>query len=138
MELDQNLYDEIVRLCEEGDELSDEDRFDDAIEKYKAALDLLPSPKIDWEASSWIYIALGDTYFILEKYEDAKNCFYNALNSPDGYHNPLILMRLGQSLVECEEVQKAKEYLLRAYMLDGSSLFEEDDKKYLKYISEHI
>ena len=31
----------------------------------------MPEPKDDWEAATWLYVALGDAYFFLEKYEEA-------------------------------------------------------------------
>ncbi|MEK4522453.1 hypothetical protein MKX96_12595 [Psychrobacillus sp. FSL W7-1493] len=138
MELDDKIYAHIVRLCEEGDSLIDEEEFDKAIEKYSHALELVPLPKTDWEASTWIFTALGDTYFINEDYDMAKNNFYNALNCPDGFSNPLILMRLGESLFECRELEKAKEYLLKAYLLEGYKIFNEEDDKYFELIRDII
>lgn len=138
MELDDKIYAQIIRLCEEGDSLIDEEEFDKAIEKYSNALELVPLPKTDWEASTWIFTALGDTYFINEDYDMAKNNFYNALNCPDGFSNPLILMRLGESLFECRELEKAKEYLLKAYLLEGYKIFNEEDDKYFELIRDII
>ena len=138
MELDDKIYAQIIRLCEEGDSLIDEEEFDKAIEKYSNALELVPLPKTDWEASTWIFTALGDTYFINEDYDMAKNNFYNALNCPDGFSNPLILMRLGESLFECGELEKAKEYLLKAYLLEGYKIFNEEDDKYFELIRDII
>ena len=40
----------------------------------------VPLPKTDWETSTWIYTALGDTYFLNREYEKAKSNLYNALN----------------------------------------------------------
>lgn len=138
MELDDKVHDQIVQLCEEGDTLVEEGQFDKAIESYIEALDLVPSPKNNWEASTWIYTALGDAYFINDDYEMAKSNFYNALNCPDGITNPLILLRLGESLFECGELDKAKEYLLKAYMLEGYKIFVEEDDKYFKLIKDII
>ncbi|WP_336047130.1 tetratricopeptide repeat protein [Solibacillus ferritrahens] len=138
MELNDKIYAQILKLCEEGDSLIDEEEFDQAIEKYSTALELVPSPKIDWEASTWIYTALGDTYFINDEFEMAKSHFYNALNCPDGISNPYILLRLGESLFECGELNKAKEYLLKAYMLEGYKIFFEEDDKYFDLIKDII
>jgi tetratricopeptide (TPR) repeat protein len=134
MELEEKLYHTVVKLCEDGDNLLDDEKYHDAIKKYQTALDLIPSPKTDWEASTWIYTAIGDAYFLAEDYPMAKEHFYNALNCPDGISNPLILLRLGESLLECNEVEKAKDFLLRAYMVEGEKIFEEEDKKYFNLI----
>jgi tetratricopeptide (TPR) repeat protein len=134
MELQDDLYEEILSLCSEGDELVDTSKYDEAIELYLKALELVPSPKTDWEASTWIYTALGDTCFIKGDYKSAKNYLYDALNCPDGIGNPFILLRLGETLYEIKEAGKAKEYLLRAYMLEGYSIYEDQEEKYFALI----
>lgn len=138
MELEDRVYEKIVQLCEEGDNLSEDELYEEAIERYNLALDLLPTPKTDWEASTWIYTALGDVYFAIEDYENGRDFFYNALNCPDGITNPYILLRLGECLFECEQFEKAKEYLLKAYMLEGYRIFAEEDEKYFEIIKEII
>ncbi|MFF2484333.1 tol-pal system YbgF family protein [Paenibacillus sp. NPDC058071] len=138
MEINENAHDQIVQLCKQGDTLFDKGQTDKAIESYTAALDLVPLPKSEWDTSTWIYTAIGDTYFHNGDYEMAKNNFFNALNCPDGISNPFILLRLGESLFECEELDKAKEYLLRAYMLEGYKIFFTEDDKYIGLIIDMI
>ncbi|PDZ52509.1 hypothetical protein CON07_04905 [Bacillus sp. AFS094611] len=128
MELDDKVYNQIVQLCEAGDMLFEVEQFDQALEKYLVALEMVPAPKTDWEASTWLYTVIGDTYLIKDDYEMAKSNFYNALNCPDGILNPLILLRL----------EKAKEYLLKAYMLEGYKIFFEEDDKYFDLIKDII
>ncbi|MES9684574.1 hypothetical protein ABWK22_17075 [Gottfriedia acidiceleris] len=138
MELNDEIYDKIVELSEEGDALFEAQDFIGAIKKFKNALELIPEPKYMWEASTWVFTALGDVYFHLEDYHEAKNYFYDAFNCPEGMGNPYILLRLGQNLYENCEKEKAKEYLLKAYMLEGQDIFEEEDPKYIKLIQELI
>jgi len=138
MELDDKIYEKIIKLCEHGDKFIENDNFHEAIEKYDAALGLIPLPKTEWETSTWVYTALGDAYFLINNYEKAKEYFYNAMNCPDGIGNPLILLRLGESLFECDELDKAKEYLLRAYLLEGIKIFTDEDVKYFQIIKEII
>lgn len=138
LELNDQAYDQIVKLCNEGNAFVEKGKDDKAIESYMAALDLVPLPKNNWETSTWIYTALGDTYFLNCEYEKAKSNFYNALNCPDGISNPFILLRLGESLFEYEEFDKAKEYLLRAYILEGYKLFFNEDDKYFELIKDMI
>jgi len=138
MELEQIIYDKIVELCAEGDKLLEDDHHEEAIDKYTAALELVPSPKKEWEASLWIYSALGDAHFLKGDFGKAKNDFYDALNCPDGQSNSFVLLRLGQSLYESGELEKAKEQLLRAYILDGDDIFEDEDEKYINLIADII
>jgi tetratricopeptide (TPR) repeat protein len=54
MELPNKIYEKIIMLSEEGDALAEQSNFNEAIKKYKEALDLLPTPKNQWEASTWL------------------------------------------------------------------------------------
>ncbi len=138
MELNNEIYSKILELCSNGDKMVEKGEFDKAIQDYKRALDLVPPPKNTWDTSTWIYTALGDTYFLKSDYKEAIEYFYNAMNCPDGLNNPFILLRLGQSLYNVDEKTKAKEYLLRAYMLEGLEIFQEEDDKYLQLILNDI
>ncbi|WP_379143044.1 hypothetical protein [Paenibacillus sp. sgz500992] len=138
MELDDQVYIQILQLCKEGDALTEKGQIIKAIESYTAALELVPLPKNNWETSTWIYTALGDAYFHNNSYEMAKSNFYNALNCPDEISNPFILLRLGESLFECGELAKAKDYLLRAYMLEGYKIYFSEDDKYFELIKDMI
>lgn len=138
MELNDEDYEKITELCEEGDELLEEDKFDRSIQKYKEALELVPLPKQDWEASTWIYTALGEACYFKGDYQQGKEYLYEAMNCPDGEANPLILLRMGEVLYECEEKEKAKEYLLRTYMLEGYEIFKDEDEKYFQLIIDII
>ena len=60
--------------------------------------------------------------FLNREYEKAKSNLYNARNCPDGISNPFILLRLGE-FIRVRELDKAREYLLRAYILEGYKLF---------------
>lgn len=138
MEMDNRIYEEIVDLCEIGDTYFERGEMDLAIEKYASALELVPLPKKDWDTSTWIYTALGDAYFFNTDYERAKSNLYDAINCPEGSSNPFVLMRLGQSLFECGEFDKAKEYLLRGFLIEGYSLFYSEEDKYFDLIKDII
>lgn len=134
MNLDKNIHDSVVVLCKEGDRLFEKNRLDAALIKYKEALELLPKPWSSWEASVWIYVAIGDVYFYKRDFVKATDAFYNAYNGPDVIENPFVNLHLGQSLFEINQLDKAEDFLLRAYMLDGNKIFEAEDEKYLKYM----
>lgn len=138
MELNDNLYDQITFLSEKGNEYADEEKFQEALVRFSEALDLIPSPKTDWEASLWLYASIGDMYFSLDEYQKASDSFFDALNCPDGQINAFIHLRLGESLYEIGVKDKAKEHLLRAYMLEGKELFSEEEPKYFQLIEDII
>ncbi len=58
MELADHIYDKIKALSEKGNELINTDQFDAAVVKFNEALDLVPEPKTDWKASTWLYAAI--------------------------------------------------------------------------------
>jgi len=138
MELQDAIYEEILIISSKGDNLIENFMYDEAIEMYSRALNLVPEPRNNWEASTWIYTALGDVYYIKKDFEKAKNYLFNAMNCPDGIVNPFILLRLGQSLFELNEFNNAKNYLMKAYMLDGYSIFYDEDDKYFNIIKDEI
>ena len=138
MQLRNEDYEKIQELCSCGDNFVKNHFYDEAISKYKEALDLVPDDKAEWEASTWIYTALGDTYFFKRDFESAKNYLYDALNCPQGISNPFISFRLGQCLAELGDIEKSKRYLLRTYMIDGEKIFRNEDIKYFNIISKEI
>ena len=138
MELDDKIYDQITKLCDVGDNLADESDYDNAIKAYNRALELVPLPKEIWEASTWIYTAIGDAYFLDRHYNKALDNFFNAMKCPDGTSNPFINLRIGECFYELKNHDKAKEYLLCAYMLDGENVFSNEDSCYLNFIKEFL
>ena len=134
MELDDKVYDKITQLSKQGNKLLNSNNFDASVEKFNEALNLVPEPKTDWEASTWLYTAIGDAFFLKGDYNRSLNSFYDAYNCPDAVDNPFINLRLGQCLFELEQTNKAEDFLLRAYMLDGTKVFRGEEKKYLTYL----
>ena len=138
MELKNDFYERIVSICSKGNDLVERFEYENAIKMYLEALDLVPEPKDVWKASTWIYTALGDTYYMNKDFEASKNFLFNAINCPDGIENPFIMLRLGESLYELGDVNKSKEYLLRAYILEGYRIFDSEDDKYFEVIKDEI
>ena len=71
-------------------------------------------------------------------FDASKDFLFNAINCLDGIENPFIMLRLGETCYELGDVNKAKEYLLRAYILEGHSIFENEDEKYFDVIKGEI
>ena len=138
MELDDITYDKICQLIEKGDSYFERDSYVKAVKKYKEALALVPDPKTDWEASTHIYVAIGEVYYYLSKIEIAIQCFEYAMLCPDGVANPLIHLRLGQCFYEENKFEKSKEHLLQTYMLEGEEIFADEEEKYYHLIEEEI
>lgn len=136
-ELDDVTYDQIQELSEQGNALAEDEAFSDALEKFNAALMLVPEPKTEWEAATWLYASMGDMYYLQEDYAKAREQLYNALNCPDGQQNGFIHLRLGQALRRLHEQDKALDHLLRAYMIEGKDIFK-GEREDFRFLKEHV
>ena len=128
----------VDNLCREGDRFAGIDQFDDAIEKYQAAWDLLPAPQNQWPAATWILVSVGDAYFNLKEYNPAAQVLRDALGYPDGEANPFLYLRLGQCLLETGQIDDAADALEEAYRRGGESLFEDEESKYLSFVKTQL
>lgn len=137
-ELDNVIYEEVTYLSRLGDDYLDNGDTELALESYKKALELLPDPKSNWEAATWLYVAIGDTYWETKQYEKAYDGFYAALTCPGGIGNPFIHLRMGQLQTEFGNSEKARDELIRAYMGAGDDIFKDQNPKYLAQISDLI
>ena len=137
MEINDKEYEKILKLCAKGDKLVEKGNLNKALLKYEEALNLVPNPKDEWEASTWIYAAIGEVYYVADENEEALDYFLEVLKCPDGLGNPFINLRIGQCFYELNNVEKAREYLLQAYMIEGEEIFE-DDEGYLEVIIDLI
>lgn len=133
MELSDEIYDQIVELTEEGDELCEDEEWEEAIKCFEKALELVPEPKDEWETSTWIYAALADAYFFWKKYEESLYYLNQAMMCPDGLGNPFIILRLAECHYELGNKNKADEFFFEAYMLEGMEIFEDEDD-YKNYV----
>ncbi|PSF13082.1 hypothetical protein C7H09_03285 [Marinobacter fuscus] len=132
------MHAKIELLCKEGEDFASQKLFSEARAKYIEALKLLPDKISDWEASTWIYVAIGDTHFYTGNFEKVMKCFFNAVQCPAGLGNPYVHLRLGQAYFELENLDKAADELTRAYMGGGMEVFMEDDPKYLSFLETRI
>ena len=136
MELSDEVYDKITALSEKGDEYAEKEQFTSALKQYEEALNLLPEPKTDWEAATWLYTAIGDVHYNKQELDQATDAYQKALMSPDGTGNSYIWFSIGQIFFEEENFEKAKTHLMSAYMLDGDEIFKDENPAYFELIKE--
>jgi len=128
MELPDDIYTRIEHLSEQGNLKLDDGNFEGALVSWREALALLPEPKQNWEAAVWLYASIGDASYQSGDYAAAKDAMFDALNCPAGIENPFVHYMLGKALLHMED-ERALEYLLRAYMLDGEEIFDSDEEE---------
>ena len=133
-ELPDDVYTKITSLTEEGNTHFDSGRLAEALERFEKAMDLVPEPITDWEASTWILTAIADCHFLLGRFQEAHHTLSMGIHCPGALGIPFIHLRLGQVQYELGNMERAKDELARAYMGGGEELFELDDPKYLSYI----
>ena len=137
-ELSDELYVFIIDDLEKGDDLCEKEHFKTALIHYQKGLDKLPNPKTDWEIALHLYTALGDCYFNLGDYNLSNDSYNQALKCPDALDNGYVWLGLGQSYFELENIEKAKDALMSAYMLEGEDIFEDADEKYFNLIKQDL
>jgi hypothetical protein len=133
-ELSESIHGEIQRLCAVGDGLAKHRQVSEALASYWSAWDLLPEPKLEWEAATWILTAIGDANFVSKDYSAGRDNLNNAMHCPGGIGNPFLHLRLGQCQFELGALDKAADELLRAYMGAGSDVFKDEDAKYIHFL----
>lgn len=134
LELAPALHEQIKNFCAEGDKLAEAKRYEEAVAAYNKAWVIVPEPKNEWEASTWILVAIGDACFLSGYNKSAREALEYAMHCPGGLGNPYLHLRLGQVLYEQNEKDAAADELMRAYMGDGEEIFQAEDPKYLAFI----
>src|SRR5262249_11762804 len=89
-ELPEETHVEIQRLCADGDALAERKDYAQALRSYWAAWDLLPEPKVQWEAATWILAAIGDANFLSRDYNAGRDNLSNAMRCPGAIGNPFL------------------------------------------------
>ena len=133
-ELQIDTHERVQALSAAGDEFAEAGRFQDALAKYGNAWELLPEPKTQWEAATWLLAAIGDANFLKGDFESGRQHFALAMHCPNAIGNPFLHLRLGQCSLEVNDEDVAADELTRAYMAEGHQIFENDDPKYFAFL----
>ncbi|RYG93335.1 hypothetical protein EU803_04345 [Loktanella sp. IMCC34160] len=137
-ELPDDIYDRVTELSTSGNVAIDRGDFGLARDFFEQALTLLPPRQSDWSAFTWLWAAIGDTYFLEANWDSALGSFLNALNGPDAIGNPFLHLRLGQSYFETGQKDRALDNFIRAYLSEGADIFREEEPRYFAFLQEQI
>lgn len=137
-ELSDDIHEKIQQFSAEGDQLAEESKYSEALERYWQAWDLIPEPKADWEAATWLLAAIGDSNFLSEDYQAGADNLSTAMRYPGGIGNPFLHLRLGQCQFEIGNEDRAADELARAYMAAGHQIFEDQDPKYFEFLKTRL
>ncbi|MFC2276075.1 MAG: tetratricopeptide repeat protein [Prevotella nigrescens] len=137
-ELSEKLYEAITNLLDEGDELVERGKYKEAIAYYEEAMNRLPEPKEDWTLFDTIAICIGDSYYEMGEYIVADRFYTMSLTRGSGIENPYVWYVKGRNLIKLDNKEEGVDALMRAYMLDGTDVFDTDDGEFLSYIEPYI
>ena len=137
-ELPDETHQQIQRLSADGDSLAEAARYPDALAKYWAAWELLPEPKTDWEAATWLLGTIGNANFLAGDFEAGRDNLSTAMHCPGAIGNPFLHLRLGQCQLELGNHDRAADELARAYMAEGHRIFIGQDAKYLTFLKTRL
>ena len=129
---------QIDELCAQGDSLAEQEKYPDALKLYWSAWDLLPEPKTNWEAATWILAAVGDANFLAADFVAGRDNLASAMICPNAIGNPFLHLRLGQCQFELGELDRAADNFARAYLPEGKRLFEKEDPKYMEFVKSKL
>ena len=118
-ELPGDIHRKIVELSRQGDALADKGDYREAVEKFVEALELLPEPRTEWEAATWLLGTISDVSFQFGAYEHAARAMADAMHCPGAIGNPFLHLRLGQCRFELGDTKRAADKLTRAYAIEG-------------------
>lgn len=131
------VFDEIEVLCDKGDAYMDRGKYRPAIKKFWKAFDLLPEPKTQYPAGTWLLTSIGDINFMVNNFKEGVKNLTRAKDFPEGNDNPFIYFRLGQCYLELGEKEEALRELKQAYDWEGSAIFDDEDPKYWAFFKAH-
>lgn len=126
MELPDAIYDRVTVLSEKGNDALDAGRPAEAIARWREALALLPEPALQWDAAGWLHASIGDALWQAGRPRDAAEELRTALGCSGVLDNPFVYFRLGQAQHALGQEQPATENLLKAYMLAGEEIFDDE------------
>ena len=108
-----------------------------AYESFIEAIDVLdrvPEPFVQWNATGWILLALGENAVRAGLFDQALQPLNDAIYCPGGLGNPWLHLRIGQVRYELGEMEKAADELARAYIGAGREIFQGQDPKYFALV----
>lgn len=135
LELGAENYKAIQEWCARGDKFAESRNFDAAIETYNKAWELIPDPKNDWEAATWVLGVIADCAYQAGYKTTAREALEYAMTCPGAVGNPFLHLRFGQVHFDAGELDAAADELIRAYMGAGKEIFEAEDAKYLTFLA---
>lgn len=121
---------------EEGERRMNAGDFRGAFDQFVEALNLLPDPREQWNATAWLLVAMGENAIRAGSFEAADAPLADAMWSPGTIGNPWVHLRRGQVFYHQGNMERAADELARAYMGGAREIFEGQDPKYFALVEQ--
>lgn len=132
-EENEKLEETIVSAVEKGNELHDSKSYEEALDEYNKAWEMLPEPKLGWEIASWIAACIYSAYFDMTSFTKAKEWAEVALQTRSSDIDTSPLIDLGMVCYELGQYDESYKYFDDAYIYGKARAFKERPKKYLDF-----
>lgn len=137
-ELQQKVWD----ISDEATILQMKHKYLKAVEKYNEIVDLLPKPLEQWKYMYVLWQNIQENYWLNAKFNKGKKGGYTEaleywkklMQMPDSIGDAHYHFRIGQIRYEMGQFEKAKDELMRAYLISGMERFNDEDAKYFELI----
>ena len=128
--------DRLVRaLKKDADNLQMKGKNKLAIGKYNEAISILPDPVDQWKYIRILWGSIADIYVVMNDYQAALEYFRQIMKLPLSVGDYDYHARIGLIHYEMGSMEKAKDELMRAYLLKGEDAFKYmGDAKYFELI----
>lgn len=111
-------------------------------EKYKEAIEILPEPRELWVEYNVVLKNIQENYWMNAKFNEGKKGGYAEaleywkiiMQIPLHIGDAKSHFRIGQIRYELGQFEKAKDELMRSYMISGMERFRDEDEKYFELI----
>jgi tetratricopeptide (TPR) repeat protein len=138
-DLPDAVYAAIELLSAEGNEYADEGDYEQALARFQAAWQLVPEPRVNWQAGLWLLASIGDMEFQLGRFVEGRDALMTAMKFyGEAPGNPFLRLRLGQCMFELGEEREAANWLAGAFISEGMQLFGDEDPKYMIFIKSQL
>lgn len=134
-DISSEIKKKVDELCLSGDKYAEIHDYENALNTYKEAWELIPSPQNEYSESTWILAAIADNAFLAKYLNSAEEALQYAMTCPSGLGNPFLHLRLGQVYFEQNRLDQAADELMRAYMGGAKEIFADEDPKYLEFLA---
>ena len=139
-ELPAHIHRRITRFGELGDAFAEKGDYLQAIASYHYAQRLLPEPRAQWQAATWLAAAIADAQFFNGNFRAARDTLTHALEAhfPEAENNAFIYLRLGQSALQLGDEALALTALARAQQLAGEEIFAGEEARYRQFLGDKL